>query len=133
MEDKLLELLADAVVAGLNVDDGTQLMLSEDVVAFGLATTDDDDALRHGQKCIHGGGIAVELVHHDIAGVHEVLINIEGQALGLDTLQKVGVLLSDGLGCLEHDIGAFVGAASFADADEEAEGLVLWKRIGGGG
>ena len=45
VEDELLELMTDAVVGGLDVDDGTEFGFAEDIVVFGLATTNADDAL----------------------------------------------------------------------------------------
>ena len=119
VEDELLELMADAVVGGLDIDDGTELGFAEDGVVFGLATANADDALGHGQQGIHGGGVAVELVENGIAAVHESLVFGKGYALDLDELHLVGMGLEHILGGTEHDVGAFVGAAASAEADED--------------
>ena len=115
MEDEVFEGIADAVVGGLNVDDGAQLGLAKDVVAFGLTTANTDDALRHGQQWVHRRGIGIELVEDGVAAVYQSLVLGKGHALDLDELHLVGVGLEHVFGSTEHDVGALVSAAAAAD------------------
>ena len=78
MEDELLKRIVNTLIVRLDIDDGAQLRLMEDVVVLGFTTTNADDALRHGEEGVHGGGVAVELVENGIGAFHHLLILIEG-------------------------------------------------------
>ncbi len=107
-------------------------MFVEDVIAFGFSASDVDEAFFHGLQGVHGWSIAVELVEYAMAAVHELLVLVEGQVLGLDDFALGGIGLADGFECLEHDVGALVLCASGVDAYEEADGVALIGGDGGG-
>ena len=132
VEHQLQEFVVDTLVGGLDVDDGTELGLAEYLVVLGLAATDADDALRHGQQGVHGGGVAVELVEQDVGVVHQLLILDKGHALGLAQLDAVGVAGGNVLGGAQHDVGTLVGGTAAADADEDSNGRLRsgGRRIG---
>ena len=113
---------------GLDIDDGAQFVFAKQGVVLLFATAHEDESLGHCQKGVHGGGVTVELVEEDIAGVHEVLIGCEGDVLGTNDLHLGGVALLENLQGAEHDVGAFVLGTRSLDADEETDtGVVgMW-------
>ena len=46
VEHELLEFVVDALVGGLDVDDGAELRLTDDFVVLGLTAADADDAAK---------------------------------------------------------------------------------------
>ena len=83
-------LIIHILLIGLDVNDGTKLVFTEEVIVFWFAATDNDETLCHCKEGVHGGGIAVELVEDDVAGVHQVLVLGEGNVLGGDDFEAFG-------------------------------------------
>ena len=52
--------------------------MSKNIVILRFTTTYNNNTLRHGKERIHGGGIAVELIEEDVAGVKHSLVFAEG-------------------------------------------------------
>ena len=74
---QFFQLGVNAFVVGLHIDDGAQLGFAKKTIVFLFATTNANEAARHGLQGIHGGGVAVELIENGIAAVHHLNILAE--------------------------------------------------------
>ena len=90
---------------------------------LGFASSHDDESFGHSQEGIHSGGVAVELVEDDMAGVHHLLVLGKRHVLcNLDTdpfRPEIALQAEEGG---VHQVGAFVGRAGTLDTEEEIEG-----------
>ena len=132
MKDKLLEGAYYAFFGWLDIDDGTELGLAYNLVVLWLAAANADDSFLHGFEGIHRGSIGVELVQDGIGILHQLGVLAERNAFDDLKLHEVGMTGLHLSGCLEHDVGAFVGGALAVDADEDAHGMVCLGRETGG-
>lgn len=125
MEHQLLKGMEDTLLGRFNVDDGTQLVLLDNLVVFGFATSYNDNTFGHGKEGIHGWRIAVELVENDIGIVHHQLVFGIRHGVCCAQFYTVGITLNDGLCSTQHDVSPLVGTALAVDADEQAQ---TWMR-----
>lgn len=73
-EEAVCDLVIDILFGWLHIDDGAQLMLTEEVVVLGLAPSYEYESLGHCDESIHAGCVTVKLIEEDVAGIHHVLI-----------------------------------------------------------
>ena len=132
MKDKLLEGAYYAFFGWLDIDDGTELGFAYNLVVLWLAAANADDSFLHGFEGIHRGGVCVELVQDGIGIFHQLGVQAERNAFDDLKLHEVGMMGFHLSGCLEHDVGAFVGGALAVDANEDAHGMVCLGRKAGG-
>ena len=59
MQDEFFESLIDTLVSRSYVDDWAQFSLVDDLIVFWFPTSDANNALRHSQQGIHGGGLGI--------------------------------------------------------------------------
>ena len=120
MIDQVAELFVHVVLIGQDVDDGANVGTTEQIVGFGFASAHHHQPLCHGLEGIHGGGVGIELIEQDIARKHGAFVLVEGKVFDRHDLHLVGAFGLQAAQSAQHDVGAFVAAATALHSDKKA-------------
>ena len=119
MIDQVAKLFVHVVLIGQDVDDGANVGTTEQIVGFGFAAAHHHQSLRHGLEGIHGGGVGIELIEQDIARKHGAFVLVEGKIFDRHDLHLVGAFGLQAAQSAQHDVGAFVAAATTLHSDKK--------------